>query len=94
MSNLCAITYGNTGIKSKWKLFVENLGLPVKFLYKDEFYETYGKTESSFPCAYLENTNKLDLFISSDEINNCRTLEELISLVTNKIKNNEGELIK
>ncbi|WP_305064786.1 hypothetical protein [Methanococcoides sp.] len=83
--NLCAITYGNTGIKAEWKSFVDDLGIPVKFLHKDEFYEKYGEKESSFPCAYLENSNKLDLFISSDEINNCSTLEELMSLVTLKV---------
>ena len=82
--NLCAITYGNTGIKDEWRSFVDNLGIPVKFLHKDEFYETFSE-KGSFPCVFLENSNKLDLFISSDEINNCRTLEELISLVTIKV---------
>ncbi len=83
--NLCAITYGNTGIKDEWRSFVDDLGIPVKFLHKDEFYEKYSEKGSSFPCAYIENSNKLDLFISSDKINNCRTLEELMSLVTLKV---------
>ncbi|MDA0524526.1 hypothetical protein [Methanococcoides alaskense] len=83
--NLCAITYGNTGIKDEWRSFVDDLGIPVKFFHKDEFHETYSEKGSSFPCAYLENSNKVDLFISSGEINNCNTLEELMSLVTLKI---------
>ncbi|MCD4822459.1 MAG: hypothetical protein K8R11_10435 [Methanococcoides sp.] len=82
--NLCAITYGNTGIKDEWSSFVDDLGIPVKFLHKDEFYETFSE-KGSFPCVFLENSNKLDLFISSDEINNFRTLEELMSLVTLKV---------
>ncbi|NPE29875.1 hypothetical protein HNV12_18325 [Methanococcoides sp. SA1] len=83
--NLCAITYGNTGIKNKWSSFVANLGIPVKFLHKDEFHEKYSEKGFSFPCAYLEDYNKLDHFISSDEINNCNTLDELMSLVTKKV---------
>lgn len=82
--NLCAITYGNTGIKDEWSSFVDDLGIPVKFLHKDEFYETFIE-KGSFPCVFLENSNKLDLFISSDEINNCRTLEELMSFVSLKV---------
>lgn len=37
---LCAITYGRIGIKDQWKAFIEQLGIPVRFLHRDEFVET------------------------------------------------------
>jgi hypothetical protein len=38
--NLCAVTY-NTGMKKEWRTFIDNLGIPVEFLHRDEFLETY-----------------------------------------------------
>lgn len=88
--NLCAITYGNTGMKSEWNNFVNDLSIPTKFLHKDEFNEKYNETDPIFPCAYLENNNKLTLFISANEINSCKDLNELMSIVTHKIEEFDG----
>ena len=75
--NLCALTYSNTGMKSDWKSFVEDIGLPVRFLHKDEFRQTYGKMEASFPCVYTDEDGDLSLLITSDEMNKQTDLEDL-----------------
>lgn len=35
--NLCAVTYGNLGLKNEWKRFIERIGMPVDFLHMDEY---------------------------------------------------------
>lgn len=84
--NLCALTYSNTGMESDWKSFIEDLGLPVRFLYKDEFRQTYGRMEASFPCAFIDEDGILSLLITSDETNQQTTLEELKKLVKKKVE--------
>ncbi|WP_245526227.1 hypothetical protein [Methanohalophilus mahii] len=82
---LCAITYGSTGMKDEWKVFIEQLGIPVRFLHRDEFVENYGNIEASFPCGYIETENDLELFISTEEMNKLNNLKELKILVRTKI---------
>lgn len=84
--NLCAITYGNTGMKSEWKSFVNDLPIPVVFLHKDEFHKEYNYPGASFPCAYLEKDKRLNLLIAPNEINSCSDLEDLKALVSDKLK--------
>jgi hypothetical protein len=86
--NLCAVTYNNFGFKNKdWRKFIENLGIKVKFLHKDEFLKL-GKMETvDFPAVFEQRGSKLVRLISNHEINKCKTLKELEDLVLTKIKN-------
>ena len=84
--NLCAVTYGNFGMKSTWKDFVSKLELPVDFLHKDEFMKSYKNENVKFPIAFIKRGLDLSIFITSDEINECKTLKVLMNLVTNKLK--------
>ncbi|WP_342303684.1 hypothetical protein [Methanolobus sp. ZRKC5] len=83
--NLCGLTYGNVGMKSGWKQFVSGLKFPVEFLHKDEFLEKYDIENVSFPCAYIESDNEVELLISSDEMNSLDELDDLMSLVSLKM---------
>ncbi len=86
--NLCAVTYNNFGFKNKdWRKFIENLGIEVKFLHKDEFLKL-GKIEAGdFPAVFEQKGPKIVLLISHHEINKCKSLKELEDLVLNKVKN-------
>jgi hypothetical protein len=46
-------------MKDEWKVFIERLGIPVRFLHRDEFVENYGNMEPSFPCGYIETKRAL-----------------------------------
>ncbi len=83
--NLCGLTYGNMGMKNEWRQFVSGLGYPVDFLHKDEFAEQFDDENASFPCAYMEYDGDIDLLISSDEMNSLGSLEQLMSLVSEKL---------
>ena len=82
---LCAVTYGNLGMKGEWKKFIENLPIPSQFLHKDEFYEEYDMDDVAFPCAFLKKGDEMELFITSEEINACSSLDDLMDLVTRKV---------
>ena len=84
--NLCAVTYGNFGMKSTWKDFVSKLELPVDFLHKDEYMESYKYENVKFPVAFVKRGLELSIFITSEEINGCKTLKNLMDLVSNKLK--------
>lgn len=96
--NLCAVSFGTFGMKKEWKEFVNDLELPVEFLnkdkfqfdflHKDEFHEKYHSEDfhNKFPSAYVEMNSELKLFISQEEMNTVKDLNELKNLVTKKIK--------
>ena len=83
--NLCAITYGNFGMENDWKQFIKSLKVNVLFLHKDEFKEKY-KRGGKFPSAYIKNDD-LKLFVSQEEMNSLKNLNELMDLVKKKMRN-------
>ncbi len=83
--NLCKLTYGNLGMKKDWREFVESLDIPVEFLHRDEFKASFPDEETNFPVAFIQINSKLTKFISQEELNNIKTLEELKELVHKKI---------
>ncbi len=93
--NLCQVTFGAFGMKKDWKNFVSNLDVPVEFkkkdkfsfefLHKDEFDEKFKVTDAKFPSAYVLENGELSLFISQEEMNSVKEIEELKNLVIKKI---------
>lgn len=85
--NLCAITYGKFSIREEWKTFLETLDANMEFLHRNELEEQYGLTGVELPAALLKTGQQLELWITSKEINECKTIEELKNLVTGKLNN-------
>ena len=83
--NLCAVTFGNLGIKNSWKTFISGLKNDVEFLHRDEFQKQFNLKDISYPSAFIKKDEKIKLLISSDEINKVKTIPELINLVKKKI---------
>jgi len=94
--NLCAVTFGAFGMKRDWKNFVNDLDVSVEFkkkdkfkfefLHKDEFNQKYDVKDAKFPSAYLLDKTGLDLFITQDEMNAVKSIDELKELVNKKIE--------
>ncbi|MEE9189395.1 MAG: hypothetical protein V3U16_01335 [Candidatus Neomarinimicrobiota bacterium] len=86
--NLCALTYGNAGMKRKWVNYIKTLPVPVTFLHKDQVdtaeYKTMGTAD--LPAIFILNADKIDLFVSAREINEITQLDQLIALITNKLQ--------
>ncbi len=84
--NLCAITFGSTGMKKKWKTFIAGLDMPVEFLHRDEFLNRYPAMDVKFPAAFVKSGSDISLLIPHTEINKAKSMDDLINLVTKKIK--------
>ena len=61
-------------MKKEWKKFIENLGVPVEFLHRDEFLERFNLKDIEFPAAFVKEEGDIKLIISSTEINNCKNI--------------------
>lgn len=83
--NLREVTYSPIGMKKEWKRFVHDLGIPVRFLPRDEFLLKFGAGTTTFPVAFIQTGKDLTPFISTDEINRCTHLEDLIILVKQRL---------
>lgn len=86
--NLCRLTYSGISIKSDWKDFINSLPLKIEFLHKDEFLKLYpDKQNITLPIAFIKEENLLSELISTNEINQQKNLEDLKTLVKEKIAN-------
>ncbi len=85
--NLCALTYDNLGImKREWKKFIRGLEIKVQFLHKDEFTKLFNIKNVDFPAAFLKKDTKIELLITHNKINECKTLGDLEKLVLKKVE--------
>jgi len=82
--NLCAITYGNFTIRAEWKEFLETLDAELEFLHRDEFIKKYRLAAMALPAVFLKSGAELELWINADEINGCRSINELKTLLNSK----------
>jgi hypothetical protein len=79
--NLMAMTSTPIGMKKDWKRFVRDLGIPARFLNRNEFISEIGSGLITFPAILVQIGKDLLIVASSEEINRCRSLEDLIGLV-------------
>lgn len=83
--NLCAITHSTFSMRDEWKQFVAGLGVPIEFLHRDEFAKQYGMRDMELPAVFRKNNDALETWITREEINRCRSLEDLAQLVRTKL---------
>ena len=85
--NLTVITHSPVGMKKDWKRFVKELGIPVRFMNRNEFVSEVGAGLITFPAILLNTGTDLLMVASSEEINLCRCLEDLINLLQARCAN-------
>jgi len=81
LCNLTAITSTPIGMKKDWKRFVRDLNIPARFLNRNEFISEIGAGLITFPAILVQMGKDLLIVASSEEINRCTSLDDLISLV-------------
>ena len=89
---LCALTYGSTGMKKRWKNFLNDLDVRIEFLHRDEMAKKYPAVGVRLPTVFIKSGHSLNLLINAGEIGLCRDLEELMDLLTYKLK--QGSVIE
>jgi len=83
--NLFMLISSPVGIKKGWKRYIQELGIPSRFLHHDEYEEEFGALLSPLPAVFLHYQRSRSLFISADELGRVLTLEDLIQLVDQKL---------
>ncbi len=84
--NLCMQTFGGISMKKDWKSYIKDLDIPTEFLHKDEFEKKYDVNNAKYPSAYLQNGSSMKIFISEDEMNKVKSLDEMKDLVSKKLE--------
>ena len=84
--NLCSLTYNHLGMHLQWQDFVNNLGIPIDFLHRNKFKNQYPINDLSLPAAHVLQNEKLELWISAERMNACQSLDDLKTLVQNKLE--------
>ncbi len=77
---LCAITYGNLGIKKEWADFLKQLPVETTFLHRDEFHKSYPDVVTNLPIVYKIENSELKICISAKEMETM-DLEALINRI-------------
>lgn len=83
--NLCAITHSTFSMRDEWKNFVAGLGVPIEFLHRDELEKQYGMRNVELPAVFHRKNDALETWVSREEINRCRSLEDLERLIRTKL---------
>jgi hypothetical protein len=83
--NLYAVTHSPIGMKKEWRRFVHGLGIPVRFLSRNEFSSEFGPGSETFPIAFIQSGKDLTPFITTDEIDQCAHLDDLVNLVQQRL---------
>lgn len=77
--NLCALTFGLVSEHKKWKQFREESATEMEFLHRDEFEQKY-QQKFDYPLVLKQNGD-LQIVISQAELNQIKTLDELVAKV-------------
>jgi hypothetical protein len=88
--NLCALTYDNLGMRRSWREFIDRLGYEVEFLHRDELAERYEVKDVPLPAAFILQDNALNLWIRCETMDVMNSLDELETLVTQKLTQETG----
>ena len=83
--NLCAITHSNFGMRQEWREFIESLDATVEFLHADELRREHGIGDVALPAVFRKVDGGLEPWIGALEINECRGMEELKTLISEKM---------
>lgn len=83
--NLCAITYGNFGMRAEWKEYLESLAAEFAFLHRDELAQQHPDLAVELPAIFRQEGERLVPWISAAEINACGTIADLKQLISAKL---------
>lgn len=88
--SLCALTYNNLGMRRPWREFIQELGYEVEFLHRDELEEQHEVRDIKLPATFILENGKLNLWIKSDAMDACQSLDDLQILVTRTLSQESG----
>ncbi|WP_102128535.1 hypothetical protein [Deinococcus planocerae] len=92
---LCAVTYGLTGMKREWRDYVRGLGRDVRFLHRDELRDQYGVEGVPLPAAFeVGPGGALCEWIPASEMRAAASLADLMRLVKARLDQGKAEAFR
>jgi hypothetical protein len=84
---LSTITHSPVGMKKEWKRFLKGLEIPSRTLEKSEFVSEFrsGYPPATFPVVLVQKGTELAVLISTEELDRCRDLNDLIPLLKQRL---------
>lgn len=82
---LYRITHSPLGTKKEWKRFIKELDIPSRSLDRDEFMREFGKDRVTYPVVLIKRGPDLGVLASTEELQACRELDNLIALVKERL---------
>ena len=93
--NLCAISYGTFTKKKRWSDYINYLPIKSTFRYKDKVLALEKELSNlKFPTIIIRDGVELNEIISRNEINSIKSLNQLISLLNERLDENGMKLKK
>jgi len=85
--SLCRLTYGAVSMRAEWKKFVQDLGLPTRFLHRQEFISEFpALRHQPLPAAFWQNAAaEWHLLVSKEEFDQA-DLPSLMHLVRARLQ--------
>ena len=88
--SLHALTYSPVGMKKEWKRFLHDIAVPVRFLSRDEFLSEFPAIQTTFPAAFIKAGEEIFILVSTEEIGQCRQIEDLVGIVRDRVSRLSG----
>ncbi|WP_324678791.1 hypothetical protein [Hymenobacter sp. GOD-10R] len=84
--SLCRLTYGAMSMHSAWKQFVQELGIPSRFLHRKEFIQEFpALRQQPLPAAFWQNiAGEWQLLVSKEEFDQA-DLTSLMQLIRTRL---------
>lgn len=84
--SLCALTYGAVSMRGAWRRFLDGLGMPVTFLYRDEFRGDLDTRDLPLPAILLGAEAAVpQVLVSAVELDALPDLPALMALVETRL---------
>jgi hypothetical protein len=82
---LSAVTHSPVGMKKEWKRFLKDLQIPSRSLDRNEYTMEFRQHPTTFPVVLVQTGTELAVLIGTEELNQCRDLNDLMLLVRERL---------
>ena len=84
--SLCALTHGPVAMRRAWRRFLGTIGLPTRFVYRDEFRIDLDRRDVPLPAILLRGqSGPPEVLVSAAELNALPDLPALIALIETRL---------
>ncbi len=87
--SLCAVTFGNLGMRPQWRRYVKMLPMPVRFIHRDELRQQHPTLSDPLPAAYAVTAGRPELLIDQATMEACSSVDQLIAAVAIALSNSK-----